>query len=74
MLERDSFAKFFQGATGHEPFPYQTRLAEAPELPSLLSVPTGSGKTAAAVRGWLWRRRYVHERIRISSWRRRAYV
>jgi CRISPR-associated endonuclease/helicase Cas3 len=43
------------------PFPYQERLAIAAELPILLNVPTGAGKTAAVVLSWLWRRRYADE-------------
>lgn len=51
------FDKFFSEATRQgSPFPYQRRLAEAPELPELLQVPTGTGKTAAAILAWLWRR------------------
>src|SRR6266496_4822400 len=40
---------------GRRPYPYQQRLA-ADGLPELLRVPTGAGKTAAAVLPWLWRR------------------
>ena len=51
-----SFADFFRAATaGPDPYPYQVRFAEAPTLPHLLRAPTGAGKTAAAVLGWLWR-------------------
>lgn len=52
-----SFTDFVAAATGHEPYPYQERIA-AQGLPELLSVPTGAGKTAAVVLGWLWRRRF----------------
>lgn len=38
------------------PFDYQRRLALAPELPSLVNVPTGAGKTNAVIGAWLWRR------------------
>ncbi|GII96335.1 type I-G CRISPR-associated helicase/endonuclease Cas3g [Sinosporangium siamense] len=43
-------------AFGHElaPYPYQARLARE-GLPDLLRVPTGGGKTVAAVLPWLWR-------------------
>jgi len=41
----------------HRPYPYQRRLAED-GLPDLLRVPTGAGKTLAAVLPWLFRRRY----------------
>jgi CRISPR-associated endonuclease/helicase Cas3 len=52
----NSFKEFFRTATGgREPYPYQDRFAEADPLPHLLRAPTGAGKTAAAVLGWLWR-------------------
>lgn len=51
-----SFRDFFRSATsGREPYPYQERFAESSPLPHLLRAPTGSGKTATAVLGWLWR-------------------
>src|SRR5258705_155961 len=50
------FGQFFRTATGgREPYPYQERFAEADQLPHLLRAPTGAGKTATAVLGWLWR-------------------
>ena len=52
------YADFFRLATGNDPYPFQQRFAEAAELPHLLRAPTGAGKTATAVIGWLWR--YVH--------------
>ena len=55
-----TFADFFDKATKGEqkPFPYQIAFAEAPNLPELVHAPTGSGKTATAILGWLWR--YFH--------------
>lgn len=53
-----TFESWFHGITGQSPYPYQVALATSPALPDLLSVPTGAGKTAAAVLGWLWRRRF----------------
>src|SRR5436190_1070934 len=54
-----TFKDFFAKATGSDtPFPYQEAYATAPELFELIHAPTGSGKTAAAVLGWLWR--YFH--------------
>jgi hypothetical protein len=41
-----NFDEVFRQATGYGPYPYQTRLAEAKELPQLLDIPTGLGKTA----------------------------
>ena len=51
-----TYADFFERATGFLPYPYQTELAEKQDLPVLLRVPTGAGKTEAAVLGWLYRR------------------
>lgn len=54
-----NYAEWFAEITKKIPFPYQERLATETELPILLNVPTGAGKTAAAVLSWLWRRRYA---------------
>lgn len=66
-----SFAEFFRGATGNQPYAYQCRLAcgddADPARPGtltagtdcasrLISIPTGLGKTAAVVLAWLWNR------------------
>ncbi|MBI1347097.1 CRISPR-associated helicase Cas3' [bacterium] len=52
-----TFKDFFRAATGgRDPYPYQEQFAMAEELPLLLNAPTGAGKTATAVLGWLWRR------------------
>lgn len=51
-----SFEVFFEKATGKPPYPYQKKLSESP-APSIINVPTGAGKTAAAILGmWLWHR------------------
>lgn len=42
------------------PYAYQRRIAQE-GLPELLEVPTGSGKTMAAVLPWLYRRRFHHD-------------
>ena len=56
-MEFETFDDFFRAATGHGPYPYQARLACAGDLPDILDVPTGSGKTEAAVlAAYLWRR------------------
>lgn len=49
-----SFNEFFKRATGNDPFPYPRRFVEEGEIPELVDVPTGLGKTAMAVLGWLW--------------------
>ena len=53
---RGNFENFFETATGNRPYPYQTRLAGG-NIPSVIKVQTGAGKTEAAVLSvWLWRR------------------
>jgi CRISPR-associated endonuclease/helicase Cas3 len=52
---RKGYYLFHRRATGHTPYAYQAALAEV-GLPDLLRVPTGCGKTAAAVLPWLYRR------------------
>jgi CRISPR-associated endonuclease/helicase Cas3 len=56
------YADFFQKATrcdsepdGRSPYPYQGRFAESESILHLVRAPTGSGKTATAILGWLWR-------------------
>jgi len=67
------FAEFFNTATGNDPYPYQERLATADVLPELVDIPTGLGKTAAAILGWLWRRRFAAEEICTQTPRRLVY-
>lgn len=63
--QSETFTTLFRQATGgNDPLPYQIRLAVADPFPSLLDVPTGLGKTAAAVLAWVWRRRFADESIR----------
>lgn len=52
------FDEFFRQATGVRPYGYQRRLAEK-GLPPVLKAPTGTGKTAAVVLAWLWRRLHL---------------
>lgn len=51
----DDYSSFFLAATGKRPFPYQEKFAQASTLPKLMNVPTGTGKTATMVLGWVWR-------------------
>ena len=70
----EGYLQLFGKATGREPYPYQRRLAEEPELPLLVRAPTGAGKTAAAVLGWLYRRRFhPDDGVRIATPRRLVY-
>ncbi|MFA5312028.1 MAG: CRISPR-associated helicase Cas3' [Methanomassiliicoccales archaeon] len=75
----EDFISFFKRATkdnnreGFEPFPYQVRLALDNELPQMLSIPTGMGKTEAIILSWIWRRRRSDEMTRFSTPRRLVY-
>jgi CRISPR-associated endonuclease/helicase Cas3 len=50
-LTQDDFAAFFEEVHGYQPFPWQTeltkRITSKGAWPSVLDLPTGSGKTAA---------------------------
>ena len=72
-LARDFGSLFVHATEGSIPLPYQERLALAGSLPTLLDVPTGLGKTAAAVLAWVWRRRFAGEEIRQTTPRRLVY-
>lgn len=53
----DTFEEFFKKASGFSPYPYQKSLAIKDEIPDILIIPTGAGKTEAAVLCmWMWRR------------------
>lgn len=71
--DKEGFETLFKSATGYRPFPFQWHLASAGHFPSLLNVPTGMGKTAAAVLGWLWRRRFAADEVRFVTPRRLVY-
>ena len=50
------YAEFFSTAHGgRQPFPWQERLATADPQPDLLDIPTGLGKSAGVILGWMWR-------------------
>ncbi len=70
-----TFDEFFIRATaGAKPYAYQRRFATSIELPALLPVATGLGKSATLILGWLYRRReHPEEAIRQSTPRRLAY-
>ncbi|ODA32152.1 type I-G CRISPR-associated helicase/endonuclease Cas3g [Planctopirus hydrillae] len=65
------FDSIFHIATGQKPYPYQERFATADSLPELLNVPTGVGKTATAILGWLYRRQ--DKKLSTSTPRRLIY-
>jgi CRISPR-associated endonuclease/helicase Cas3 len=70
-----TFPEFFAKATqGGTPYPYQQALATVEPFPELLSIPTGLGKTAAVILGWLYRRRFHNDaNVRNSTPRRLIY-
>jgi len=64
-----TYPDFFKKATNHRPYPWQERLALAPECQSrLIDIPTGLGKTAGVALAWLWNRLQSDEN---SPWPRR---
>jgi len=68
-----TFPEMFFKATGKQPYPYQTEFAIGAALPQLLNVPTGVGKTATAILGWLYRRKFAEATIRATTPRRLVY-
>ncbi len=69
------FDDFFKKATGvrEGPYPFQRKFAENQKLYQLVDVPTGLGKTAMAILGWLWRRFHADEVTRKATPRRLVY-
>ncbi len=69
-----NFNDFFRNATSRDPYRFQTRFATEPQPFDVIRAPTGSGKTATAVLGWLWRRRFHEDSdIRAATPRRLVY-
>lgn len=67
-----TFEEFFIRASRFLPYPYQKSLATEDEIPDVLSIPTGAGKTEAAVLCmWMWRRQ--NSRTRQRTPRRLVY-
>src|SRR5580704_15743697 len=70
----DRYRSLFEQATENSaPLPYQAKLATESEFCALLDVPTGLGKTAAAILAWIWRRRFAEESIGRTTPRRLVY-
>ncbi len=69
----NTFDDLFLSATGEQRFPYQAEFANAKDLFELVHAPTGAGKTATVILGWLWRLRYATEDVRSSTPRRLVY-
>ena len=61
-MKHNTFEEFFIQATkrhdkeGNKPYAYQAKLAEADTWPMILKIPTGCGKTEAAILSWIWQR------------------
>ncbi|MEM3341599.1 MAG: CRISPR-associated helicase Cas3', partial [Thermoplasmata archaeon] len=55
------FDDFFIKATGCKPYQYQIGLATCKELPDIINIPTGAGKTAGIILAWVWRRCFNDE-------------
>jgi CRISPR-associated endonuclease/helicase Cas3 len=69
----NNFKDWFEEIMGFAPYGYQERYATEKELPQLLSIPTGAGKTATILMGWLWRRLFADETVRENTPRRLIY-
>ena len=71
----ESYEKMFLTAVNNrfKPFPWQVSFATDDELPDVLCIPTGLGKTAGAILGWVWRRRFAPPQVRQSTPRRLVY-
>lgn len=74
-----TFDEFFKKATSNEkqeflPYAYQQRIANLKEIPDILNIPTGAGKTEAVVLGiYIWRRFYLDTKISENTPRRLVY-
>ncbi len=73
-MKYKKFEELFEAATGGQhPFPYQTRFANAVESYDLVHAPTGAGKTATAILGWLWRSQFADKDVQAATPRRLVY-
>ena len=55
-MQNIKFKEFFKNATGYEPYPYQEDLANRKDIPEIINIPTGAGKTESAIIAlYLWR-------------------
>ncbi|MGH3321472.1 MAG: type I-G CRISPR-associated helicase/endonuclease Cas3g [Nocardioidaceae bacterium] len=71
-MDFDSWVRTATG--GFEPYDYQRRLAHD-GLPQVLRVPTGGGKTLAAILPWLWRRvEHQDAEVRVATPRWLVFV
>jgi CRISPR-associated endonuclease/helicase Cas3 len=56
----ESYPDFFLRVTGRTPIPYQERYGAEPFIDTLLTIPTGLGKTEAVLLPWLYARADVN--------------
>jgi CRISPR-associated endonuclease/helicase Cas3 len=69
-----TFDEFFHIAEKADRFLFQREFAEAETPYGLVRIPTGLGKTAMAVLGWLWRRQFHgKDQVRKATPRRLVY-
>lgn len=66
------YQAFFKTATGYTPYGFQVRFAEQEVLKPCVRIPTGLGKTAMVIVGWLWRRQQGNG-LRSTTPRRLVY-
>lgn len=52
----NNYDDFFKKATNFEPYDFQKKFACSIELPDIINIPTGLGKTECIIIGWLWRK------------------
>lgn len=68
------FNSVFKKATSFHPFPFQKRIAlSRTGFHELVKIPTGAGKTAGVVLGWIWKRRFASDEVREETPRRLVY-
>ena len=65
-MQTKQFSVWFKDTTDNLAFPYQQKLAESENLPDILNVMTGAGKTLAIIMAWLWRGLY-HPNLSIKK-------
>ncbi|MBU1221459.1 CRISPR-associated helicase Cas3' [Myxococcota bacterium] len=71
MTQYQSFEDFFKKATGVDPYCWQKEIATLGDLPDILEIPTGLGKTAGSILAWIWRR--INSQSKDSTPRRLVY-
>ena len=70
----ETFEEFFKKATSFSPYPYQQDLSCLEDIPDILNIPTGAGKTEASILAiYLWRILNSDEKIRQNTPRRLVY-